>query len=114
MKTYNPTLLKRARAMRREMTTAEKHLWMYCLSTLPYRFRRQRPFGRFILDFYCSPLKLVIEIDGDSHFTEQGIAYDKERTQFLESQGLKIIRFTNHEVLYQLDSVKEKIYSFLK
>lgn len=98
MKTYNTALVPRARSMRREMTPAEKYLWLNCLKLLPHKFRRQRPFGRFIVDFYCAELKLVIEVDGDSHFTEQGMAYDAERTRFLESLGLRVVRFTNAEV----------------
>jgi very-short-patch-repair endonuclease len=70
MKTYNSVLIPRARAMRAEMTPGERHFWYRCLQRLPYKFRRQRPFGRFIADFYCPELKLVIEIDGDSHADE--------------------------------------------
>jgi len=114
MRTYNPALVERARTLRKEMTPAEKHLWMYCLQGAPYRFRRQRPVGSYIVDFYCGKLKLVIEVDGDNHFSEESIAYDKERTKFLESLGLRVLRFSNHEVLYELESVKEKIYTFIK
>ena len=91
--------------MRKEMTPAEKHLWYNCLRHHPVKFRRQRPFGVFIVDFYCPAMKLVIEVDGDSHFTEQGKAYDKERTLFLESLGLTVLRFTNCEVLDNLEGV---------
>ena len=121
MKPYNDHLLSRARSMRREMTPAEMRLWLDCLAHLPYKFRRQRPFGKFIVDFcnkvdgspelVCAKLKLVIEVDGDSHFSEQAIAYDDERTQFLESLGLRILRFTNDEVFRNLDAVREKILS---
>jgi very-short-patch-repair endonuclease len=106
---YNSKLIPRARNMRKEMTPAEKHLWFNCLLNAPYKFRRQRPIGNFVVDFYCAELKLVIEVDGDSHFSEQGLAYDQERTQFLESRGLCVLRFTNDEVLYQTEAVKEKI-----
>ena len=113
MKTYNTALVPRARSMRREMTPAEKHLWFNCLKLSPYKFRRQRPFGRFIVDFYCAELKLVIEVDGDSHFTEQGLAYDAERTQFLESLGLKVVRFTNAEVFQMTSSLLWSEWQFL-
>lgn len=109
MKPYNTALIPRARTMRRDMTPAEIRLWLDCLKLLPYKFRRQRPFGRFIVDFYCAELKLVIEVDGDSHFTEQGLAYDIERTQYLESLGLRVVRFTNESVFKNLEAVREKI-----
>jgi len=95
--------------MRKEMTPAEKHLWFNCLANSPYKFRKQRPIGNFIVDFYCAELKMVIEVDGDSHFSDQSLVYDQERTQFLESRGLRVLRFTNDEVLYQTETMKEKI-----
>lgn len=111
MKPYNTTLIPRARSMRRALTPAEARLWLDCLRLLPQKFRRQRPFGRFIVDFYCAQLQLVIEVDGDSHFSAQGLAYDAERTQYLESLGLRVLRFTNAEVLGNLEAVREKILS---
>jgi very-short-patch-repair endonuclease len=66
---------------------------------------RPRPIDNFIVDFYCAALKLVIEIDGDSHFTEQGKQYDAERTAILEGYGLRVIRFTNVEVLQNFEGV---------
>ena len=112
MKPYNTTLVPRARAMRREMTAAEKHLWFTCLKCSGYKFRKQRPFGRFIVDFYCAELKLIIEVDGDSHFSDQSIAYDAERTLFFESLGLTVLRFTNAEVFEQMDGVRQRLLDF--
>ena len=113
MKTYNPALIERARKLRKEMTPAEKQLWFNCLCHFSVKFRRQRPFGRFIVDFYAPTVKLVIEVDGDSHFSEDAMAYDQERTQFLESLGLTVMRFANHEVLQQLDAVYLWISRFI-
>lgn len=113
MQTYTPTLIDRARDLRRDMTPAEKLLWFNCLRLLPVKFRRQRPFGRFIVDFYCPVLKLVVEVDGESHFDEQGLAYDRERSVFLENLGLTVVRFTNHEVLHNLAGVHECIGQYL-
>uniref|UniRef100_A0A832M428 DUF559 domain-containing protein n=1 Tax=Oscillatoriales cyanobacterium SpSt-402 TaxID=2282168 RepID=A0A832M428_9CYAN len=62
-----------------------------------------------IVDFYCGALKLVIEIDGDSHFTDEGQAYDRERTKILEGYGLKVLRFTNDEVLHSFEGVRQRI-----
>jgi very-short-patch-repair endonuclease len=108
---YNKSLIKRARSMRKVMTPAERHLWLHCLRDAPFKFRRQRPFGKFIVDFYCAELQLVVEVDGDSHYSDEALAYDRERTLYLESLGLRVLRFTNTEVLYRLDDVKDAIAS---
>jgi very-short-patch-repair endonuclease len=109
MKTYNSRLLPYARSMRKQMTSAEMRIWLYCLRPSPYKFRRQRPIGRFIADFYSADLKLVIEVDGGGHFESAAIQYDRDRTAFLESQGLRVLRFNNDEVLRHLDAVKLKL-----
>jgi len=111
VKTYNSLLIPRARAVRQVMTPAERHLWLHCLRDISPRFRRQRPVGRFIVDFYCAALKLVIEVDGDSHYSDDGVARDIERTAFLESLGIRVLRFANTEVLRQTDQVREVISS---
>ena len=98
MKTYNRKLIPRAREMRTNMTEPEKRMWYQCLKQLPHRFRRQRPFGLYIVDFYCAAYKLVIEIDGYSHSSEEAQEYDAERTAYLQSLGLRVIRFSNQEV----------------
>jgi very-short-patch-repair endonuclease len=106
---YNPELKQTARELRKNQTPAEKKLWNNYLKTFKYRVVRQRPIDYFIVDFYCAALKLVIEVDGDSHFTDDGIAYDLKRTQILEGYGLKVIRFTNDEVLKSFEGVCAKI-----
>jgi len=68
-------------------------------------FRRQTPVGPYIADFYSPKHRLIIEIDGDSHFTPDGLEYDAERTAFLEGLGLRVIRFTNAEVKTNLEGV---------
>ena len=95
---YNRNLTSAARSLRKEMTPQEKRLWYDFLRRYPTKFYRQRVIDNFIADFYCSKAKLIIELDGSQHFTEQGLAHDKERTAILESFGLKVIRFTNAEV----------------
>ncbi len=77
---YNPKLIERARELRKNMTPAEKKLWYYCLSQFSRRVLRQRPIDNYIVDFYCPVLRLVIEIDGESHFTDDGKTYDQQRT----------------------------------
>ena len=106
---YNTALVARAKELRKNMTLAEKRLWYSYLKNFKFKVLRQRPIDHFIVDFYCPSLKLVIEIDGDTHFTDEGKAYDKERTARLESYGLKVIRFTNSQVLRNFDAVCEQL-----
>jgi very-short-patch-repair endonuclease len=102
---YNPQLVAWAREMRKNPTPAEKKLRYEFFSSYKPRFLRQRPIDNYIADFYCSQLKLVIEIDGDSHFSDEGLEYDQARTHILEGYGLKVMRFTNKEVLENFDGV---------
>ncbi len=102
---YNPKLVERARDMRKHPTAAEKKLWYDFLRTFKHRVLRQRPIDNFIVDFYCAKLKLVIEIDGDTHSKDEQMEYDQARTSTLEGYGLKVIRFTNKEVLEDFEAV---------
>ena len=102
---YNSDLRDQARALRRSMTPQEKHLWFDFLRSQPVRFRRQRPIGPYIADFYCPSAKLVIELDGHSHYTDAGRLYDARRTEYFESLGLKVIRFPDHDVEKNFDRV---------
>jgi very-short-patch-repair endonuclease len=76
---------------------------------LNYKFRRQHPIDRFIIDFYCAAAKLCIEIDGDSHYEQNQEEYDKARTVFLEELGYRVIRFTNRDVRYNINAVVDEI-----
>jgi len=109
---YNKKLVDRAKELRKNMTQAEKKLWHDYLKNFDDRVWRQRPIDHFIVDFYCPKRYLVIEVDGDSHFTEEGQASDIERTQILEAYGLKVLRFTNDEVLNNFEAVCEAIGKF--
>ncbi len=91
------------------MTLAEKKIWYQYLRNFQYRVLRQRPIDNFIVDFYCAKLKLVIEIDGGIHYTNEAKIYDLQRTKVLEGYGLKVIRFTNDEVLNNLEGVCQVI-----
>jgi very-short-patch-repair endonuclease len=113
MKTYNKALIPRAQAMRREMTRAEAKLWFELLRDFSPRVRRQRPFGWYIVDFYCAACKVVIEVDGGQHFTPEGLAYDLERTAFLEGLGLQVIRFSNFDVLENFAGVAARVSQIL-
>jgi very-short-patch-repair endonuclease len=106
---YDPRLKDRARELRKNMTAPEKKLWNDYLRDHRLTFLRQKPIAFFIADFYCSHAKLVIEIDGDSHFNEFGKGYDEDRTTVLEEYGLRVLRFTNEDVMSRFDGVVEII-----
>ena len=91
------------------MTDAELRLWLRlrCEQIERFRFRRQIPIGPYIVDFVCFKAKLVVEVDGGQHATVT--AEDARRTRWLESQGFRVLRFWNSEVLAELDSVLEEI-----
>ncbi len=95
-----PTIHQRARELRKRMTHAEKFLWEILRGkTLGgAKFRRQHPIYMYVVDFYCHSLKLVIELDGAVHDSEEASIYDQNRTLVLEEFGLKVIRFKNEEV----------------
>lgn len=104
----------RARQLRKAMTPAEQKLWRRLrLGELQkFRFRRQHPVGRFILDFFCPRAKLVIEIDGDSHDAQA--EYDAERTRWLsEQKQYRVLRFTNEQVHQEIESVLRQIFEEL-
>ena len=106
---HNKKLTRVAQNLRRNMTKEERRLWYEYLHDYPHRFRRQVTCGRFILDFYCAAAKLAIELDGSQHSTPQGKNYDEERTAFLESQGIVVLRFSNTDVLVNLRGVCQMI-----
>ena len=91
------------------MTRAEKHLWYDFLKSHSVNFSRQKVLGHYIADFYCAEAKLVIELDGKQHYTEEGLEKDAERTAYLTSFGIKVLRFTNGQVLYKFKEVCDSI-----
>jgi very-short-patch-repair endonuclease len=107
---YNPKLIELARANRKNPTAAERKIWNEVLRMrhfADYKFLRQKPIDEFIVDFYCSSLGLVIEIDGDSH--AEAIEYDAARTRILSGHGLTLIRYTNHDVLQNISGVYDDL-----
>ncbi|MGR5233157.1 endonuclease domain-containing protein [Vibrio rotiferianus] len=95
------------------MPKPEKVLWQRIRrKQLGMKFRRQHGVGRYIVDFYCAELNLVIEIDGDSHFSTEGKEKDSMRDAFMEALGIEVLRFTNEEVMKQTESVLEQIILF--
>ena len=105
----SPKMIQRARELRQRQTPAEARLWQALRSRQAngLKFRRQHPIGPYIADFYCAQVQLVIEIDGDSH-AEQ-VEYDQARTAWLESQGYRVLRYTNSEVQENITAVLENI-----
>ena len=106
---HNKDNVQKARHLRKNMTKEERHLWYDFLRSYPVKFLRQKPFGNYILDFYCAKAKLVIELDGSQHFEESNIIYDKQRTDFLKEYGLEIIRIPNNEITNNFTGVCEYI-----
>jgi very-short-patch-repair endonuclease len=105
-----------ARQLRKNMTEEERRLWR----ELPYRqlegrkFRRQAPIGTYIVDFVCFEAKLVVELDGGQHSDAAQVAADSLRTAWLKSQGFRVLRFWNHQVKEDVESVLEVIWTALK
>ena len=95
---YNKNNIVLAKNLRKNATKQENHLWYDFLSKYEIRFQRQKAIDNFIADFYCHEAKLIIEIDGSQHYTEDGRQKDEFRTEALETYGLKVIRFTNHQI----------------
>ena len=112
MKLNNLLKLKSKRIeLRKALTPAEATLWKHLQNSQleGRKFRRQHSVGNYILDFYCPSEKLAVELDGAGHFTEEGVEYDEKRTEFLESVGIKVVRFENETVFKFLDHVVEEI-----
>jgi very-short-patch-repair endonuclease len=95
---YNRRNIINAKKLRKNATQQENHLWYDFLSKYKIRFQRQKAIDDFIADFYCHKAKLIIEIDGSQHYTEEGRQKDEFRTEILEGYDLKVIRFTNRQI----------------
>jgi very-short-patch-repair endonuclease len=105
----NKSLRKNSQTLRKNMTKEEAHLWYQFLCRYPLRFRRQYVIGNYIVDFYCHQVKLVVELDGSQHYTPEEIHKDNLRTAYLEQQGLKVLRFSNLDVIRKFQGVCEMI-----
>ncbi len=103
----NPDLKNLRQKLRNTMPSAEVILWaeLKGKQLFGYKFRRQYGVGRYVVDFYCARIRLAIELDGDSHFQIGVEEYDKKREEYIESRGIKVIRFTNTDVYENLDGV---------
>lgn len=108
---FNKSTVKEKRKdLRNNMTESEKQLWLYLKNEqLGVKFRRQHSIVNYIADFYCPSLKLVIEVDGSQHFVQDGMEYDKIREEFMNSLGIKTLRFNNNDVMKNIEGVLESI-----
>jgi very-short-patch-repair endonuclease len=106
-----PTLVQFSRQLRAQQTDCELLLWQRLRSRqiANLKFRRQFPCPPYVLDFYCAELKLAIELDGGQHFETSGLIHDQRRTLYLYQQGIEVVRFSNLEVLQQMDAVLEQL-----
>lgn len=111
---YRRALEPSAQKLRRDPTPAERKLWFEYLRDSPQKFTRQKPLGEYIADFYCASRMLVIELDGDTHFTASAENHDRRRTTSLQAQRIRVMRFTNLEVMQQFEAVCERIEDALK
>jgi very-short-patch-repair endonuclease len=110
---YNKELKLRAQELRRNATPQENKLWYEFLRKHPCPFARQKPIDNYIVDFLCHSKKLVIEIDGNQHFTEDGLEYDHIRSDLLESLGLHVMRFTNNQIDVSFQAVCAEIQNYI-
>ena len=108
---YNRNLKQYSRQLRENMTDAERQLWAKIRrkQLKGCQFHRQKPIGDYIVDFFCPRAKLVIEVDGSHHLVGETLEYDKIRDEYLSSFGLRVLRFTNTDVLTRVEGVVESI-----
>ena len=112
MEIYNKTEVKSyRRILRKKSTPAEVFFWQIIRNNKfkGKKFRRLYSVGKYIIDFYCPEEKLGIELDGEYHFYPEQILYDKTRTDYIESFGIKILRFENNEILFNIENVLSEI-----
>ena len=105
----NRRLTPTAQSLRKNMTKEERKLWYDFLKQLPQTVNRQKTIGNYIVDFYCAEAKLVIELDGSQHYEPEGQDADKIRDEYLKSQGLRVLRYSNRDINQHFESVCEDI-----
>jgi len=112
---YNKKHKKQARWLRTHSTKGEVYLWNRLKQhNTGYKFVRQKCIGNYIADFYCSEQKLVIEVDGHSHFNEKAEAHDIDKQAYLQTLGLRVLRIAEKDILVQADFVAQQIYLWLQ
>ena len=109
----NPNLTGNSKSLRKNMTKEEKHLWYDFLRKLDITVNRQKVIGNYIVDFCISSANLVIELDGSQHYEPDSKEYDRQRDNFLRSQGYTVLRFLNRDINDNFDGVCEQIKKYL-
>lgn len=102
---YQSKLIPRARELRINATPQERRLWYEYLRQYPVRFQRQKAIGTFIADFYCAQARLIVELDGGQHYTEESKAYDTNRTAYFQKMGIAVLRFPNNDIDQRFEAV---------
>lgn len=112
---FNKKLKARARELRKSMTEAESFLWQRIRrkQLKGRQFYRQKNIGNYIVDFYCPSAKVIVELDGGQHYTQEGIRRDQVRDKSLESLGFTVLRFSDREVFKNIEGVLERIFEQL-
>ena len=108
--THNPKLDANAKALRKDMTKEERHLWYDFLKTLPIMVHRQKVIGKYIVDFYVASAKAVIELDGSQHYDLVGRQADEMRDAYLNALGITVLRYSNADINQRFSSVCVKIF----
>ena len=106
---YNKTLTENAKALRKNMTPEEKHLWYDFLKSLPLTVRRQHNIENYIVDFYIAEKKIVIEVDGAQHLTEENKEADEKRDEDLALWGIRVLRYSNESIRKSFTAVASDI-----
>jgi very-short-patch-repair endonuclease len=113
---YNRDLKPLSSALRKNMTDAEWRLWSVLRNKQlkGCSFHRQKIICNYIVDFYCPQYRVVIEVDGGQHYSQPNLDEDKKRDDYLEGHGFKVLRFTNLDILQNIDGVAERILENLE
>ena len=111
---HNSKIVPFAKELRKNMTKEERHLWYDFLREYPEKFTRQKVLGKYIADFYCAKANIVIELDGSQHYEDTVKQRDIERDAYLHSIGLKVLRYSNLDVIRNFDGVCQDIMNHLR
>ncbi len=111
---YNKKLVSNARTLRKNMTPEEKHLWYDLLTRLPFNVRRQHNIENYIVDFYIAKKKIVIEVDGIQHLSPEHKKADEQRSAFLSSWGISVLRYSNDNIRNNFNAVADDILKHLE
>ena len=110
---HNPKLSSLARSLRKNMTREERHLWFDFLKSIPIMVHRQKVIGNCIVDFYIAEARIVIELDGSQHYEDEAACKDSLRDAYLSSLGLRVLRYSNLDVMHRFESVCQDILNHI-